>query len=59
MVAFVSTVSFPEYVTNKIAGPKPGLWLSRLLGGVVSSTTVTLSFSQRSKEEASLTPTLC
>jgi len=54
MVVFVSTVSFSGYMATKIAGPKRGLWLSGLLGGVVSSTAATLSFSQRSREEISL-----
>ena len=54
MVVFVSTVSFSGYIANKILGIERSVWLSGLLGGIVSSTAATLSFSQRSKEETSL-----
>jgi uncharacterized membrane protein (DUF4010 family) len=38
----------------KIVGPRQGISLTGLLGGIVSSTPVTLSFAQRSQEEKNL-----
>ena len=49
MVVLISGISFLGYVLNKIVGPKRGLSLTGLLGGLVSSTAVTLSFSQLSQ----------
>jgi uncharacterized membrane protein (DUF4010 family) len=49
MVVFISGISFLGYVLIKVAGPRQGIGLAGLLGGLVSSTAVTLSFSQRSK----------
>ncbi|TAK12845.1 MAG: MgtC/SapB family protein [Anaerolineae bacterium] len=51
MVVFISGISFLGYVLIKVAGPHQGIGLTGLLGGLVSSTAVTLSFSQRSREE--------
>ncbi len=50
MVVFVSGVSFSGYVAIKLWGHQQGIWITSLLGGLVSTTAVTLSFSQRSKE---------
>jgi uncharacterized membrane protein (DUF4010 family) len=54
MVVFVSAVSFSGYVAIKLLGPRRGIGLTGLLGGLVSSTAVTLGFSQRSREVPSL-----
>ncbi|MFQ5858265.1 MAG: MgtC/SapB family protein [Anaerolineae bacterium] len=54
MVVFISAVSFSGYVAIKLLGPRHGIGLAGLLGGLVSSTAVTLSFSQRSREVPSL-----
>ncbi|HIQ04247.1 MAG TPA: DUF4010 domain-containing protein [Anaerolineae bacterium] len=54
MVVFISAVSFSGYVAIKLLGPRRGIGLTGLLGGMVSSTAVTLSFSQRSREAPSL-----
>jgi uncharacterized membrane protein (DUF4010 family) len=54
MVVLISGVSFAGYVMVKIVGPKAGLGLTGLLGGLVSSTATTLSFSQRSRSAATL-----
>lgn len=51
MVVFISGISFLGYVLVKVVGPKKGIGLTGLLGGLASSTAVTLSFSQRSQEE--------
>lgn len=50
MVVFISAVSFLGYVMIKIVGPDRGIGLTGLLGGIVSSTAVTLSFSGRSQD---------
>jgi uncharacterized membrane protein (DUF4010 family) len=54
MVVFISGISFLGYVLVKVVGPRQGIGLTGLLGGLVSSTAVTLSFSQRSEKEIEL-----
>jgi uncharacterized membrane protein (DUF4010 family) len=54
MVVFISGISFLGYVAIKIVGPEQGIGLTGFLGGLVSSTAVTLSFSERSKREPEL-----
>lgn len=54
MVIFVSGVGFVGYALMKGLGPGKGIGLSGLLGGLVSSTAVTLSFAHRSRREADL-----
>lgn len=54
MVVFISGISFLGYVAIKIIGPQQGIGLTGLLGGLVSSTAVTLSFSERSNREPQL-----
>ena len=51
MVVFISGVNFIGYVLVKVLGSQHGIGLTGLLGGLVSSTAVTLSFSHRSQEE--------
>lgn len=54
MVVFISGISFCGYVLIKLVGPRQGIGLTGLLGGLVSSTAVTLSFSQRSQKASHL-----
>ncbi|MFQ6100172.1 MAG: MgtC/SapB family protein [Anaerolineae bacterium] len=54
MVVFISGIGFLGYVLVKVVGPRQGIGLTGLLGGLVSSTAVTLSFSQRSQDETGL-----
>jgi uncharacterized membrane protein (DUF4010 family) len=54
MVVFISGISFLGYALIKILGPRRGIGLSGLLGGLVSSTAVTMSFAQRSHGNAKL-----
>jgi len=54
MVVFISGISFLGYVTIKIIGARRGIGLTGLLGGIASSTAVTLSFSQRSRSNPEL-----
>ncbi|MCA9928793.1 MAG: DUF4010 domain-containing protein, partial [Anaerolineales bacterium] len=54
MVVLISGISFLGYVLVKVVGSNRGVGLTGLLGGLVSSTAVTLSFSQRSQKDAQL-----
>ena len=54
MVVFISAINFVGYISIKIIGPQQGIGLTGLLGGMVSSTAVTLSFSERSHREPGL-----
>lgn len=48
MVVFISGISFLGYVMIKVVGPRRGVALTGLFGGLASSTAVSLSFAQRS-----------
>ena len=50
MVVFISGISFLGYLLIKIVGARRGVGLTGLLGGLASSTAVTLSFAQRSRD---------
>jgi uncharacterized membrane protein (DUF4010 family) len=50
MVVLISGISFLGYVLVKLVGSQRGVGLTGLMGGLVSSTAVTLSFSQRSQQ---------
>lgn len=50
MVVLIAGISFAGYVLVKIFGSRKGLSLTGMMGGLVSSTAVTLSFSQKSRE---------
>jgi uncharacterized membrane protein (DUF4010 family) len=54
MVVFISGINFTGYLAIKFVGPERGIGLTGLLGGIVSSTGVTLGFSERSNRESSL-----
>ena len=54
MVVFISGISFLGYLLIKIVGSRRGIGLTGLLGGLVSSTAVTLSFSERSQDHPAL-----
>jgi uncharacterized membrane protein (DUF4010 family) len=54
MVVFISGISFSGYIAIKLVGPEQGIGFTGFLGGLVSSTAVTLSFSERSKKENAL-----
>lgn len=51
MVVFISAISFIGYVLIKLVGSRRGVGLTGLLGGLVSSTAVTLSFTQQSRSQ--------
>ncbi len=54
MVVFISGINFLGYILVKVVGPKKGIGISGLLGGLASSTATTLSFSQRSQTQEGL-----
>ncbi|MAU01353.1 MAG: hypothetical protein CL608_29785 [Anaerolineaceae bacterium] len=54
MVVLISGISFLGYILIKLVGSRQGIGLTGLLGGLASSTAVTLSFSQRSQKESEL-----
>ncbi len=54
MVVFISGISFLGYILIKLVGAHRGVGLTGILGGLASSTAVTLSFSQRSRSVTGL-----
>jgi len=54
LVVLIAAVSFVGYVLFKIIGTKKGIQLLSFLGGIASSTAVTLSFTSLSKEHKQL-----
>ena len=54
MVVLISGISFLGYVLIKFVGSRRGIGLTGLLGGLASSTAVTLSFAQRSRKNSDL-----
>ncbi len=58
MVVLISGISFLGYILIQIGGAKRGLGLTGLLGGLASSTAVTLSVAERSHDAKGLNTTL-
>lgn len=56
LVVLISAIGFAGYVAVRIFGARKGLGLTGLLGGLASSTAVTLTFSGRAKESPELVP---
>jgi uncharacterized membrane protein (DUF4010 family) len=52
LVILVSTIGFIGYELSKRFGSKVGLWLSGLLGGIVSSTAVTIAAGRLAQKDA-------
>jgi uncharacterized membrane protein (DUF4010 family) len=50
MVVLISGLNFASYLLIKIVGAEHGIGIAGLLGGLASSTAVTLAFSQRSRQ---------
>jgi uncharacterized membrane protein (DUF4010 family) len=55
MIALVAGISFAGYVAARTIGGGRGLLVTGLIGGLVSSTAVTMTFAGRAKEEPKLT----
>jgi uncharacterized membrane protein (DUF4010 family) len=58
MVVLISAVNFISYILVKVVGPEHGFGLTGLLGGLVSSTAVSLGFAQRSRAQPEQSPAL-
>jgi uncharacterized membrane protein (DUF4010 family) len=58
MVVLLSGINFASYLLIKIVGTEHGLGIAGLLGGMVSSTAVTLGFSRRSRQDGADVPAL-
>lgn len=58
MVVLISGLNFASYLLVKLVGAEHGIGLTGLLGGLVSSTAVTLGFAQRSHKEPEQVGTL-
>ena len=54
MVVLISGIGFLGYILVKLVGSRHGIGLTGFLGGLVSSTAVTLTFAQRSQKESQL-----
>lgn len=58
LVLFFSGMSFVGYIARRIVGPKAGYAWAGLLGGLISSTNVTLTFARDSARKPDLSPSL-
>lgn len=57
LVVLISGISFVGYVLSKVISTARSIGLSGLIGGIASSTAVTLSFSERSKTNEAMSLT--
>ncbi len=55
-VVFISGIGFVGYVLIKLVGPGKGIWLTGVLGGIASSTALTLNLAGRSRENEDYAP---
>ena len=51
LVLFFSGLSFAGYISRRIAGSQRGYPIAGMIGGIISSTSVTLSFARLSRSE--------
>jgi uncharacterized membrane protein (DUF4010 family) len=58
MITLVAGISFAGYVASRFVGSRRGILVTGLLGGLASSTAVTLTFAGRAKETPPLVPLL-
>lgn len=58
MVILIAGISFVGYILFKLIGTKRGVFVLSILGGIASSTALTLSYTQRSKEVDSISRSL-
>jgi uncharacterized membrane protein (DUF4010 family) len=56
LVVILASVNFAGYVASRTLGARRGLAIAALVGGLVSSTAVTVSLSERVRRESRLTP---
>ncbi len=55
-VVFISGIGFVGYGLIKLVGPGKGIWLIGVLGGIASSTALTLNLAGRSKDNEEYAP---
>ena len=58
IVLLFSALNFAGFVARRLVGTSRGLGITGALGGVISSTAVTLTFSRQSRVDAALGPAL-
>ncbi|MBK1700942.1 MgtC/SapB family protein [Thiococcus pfennigii] len=58
LVVLVAGISFAGYFAMKLAGPRSGLFLTAVLGGLASSTALTISFAKLGRSHPGMTPLL-
>lgn len=58
IVLLFSALNFAGFVARRVVGASRGLGITGALGGVISSTVVTLTFSRQSRADAALGPAL-
>ena len=51
LVVLICGISLAGYLVSRFLGPTASVWISGILGGVISSTATTVSFSRQSTEE--------
>lgn len=56
VVVLIAGISFVGYVAMRLYGPRKGLGVTAIAGGLVSSTAVTLTFSARGRKQPHLAP---
>jgi len=54
MTILIAAISYAGYIATRLAGPRRGLLYAGAVGGLVSSTTVTLVYSQLVKKQPAL-----
>ncbi|MBI1753253.1 MAG: MgtC/SapB family protein [Acidobacteria bacterium] len=54
MVALIAAVDFMGYALNRVLGSRRGAALTGLVGGLISSTVVTVTMSRQAREDATL-----
>jgi len=55
-VVLISALSFTGYIAMRLLGPGRGMLVSAAVGGLVSSTAVTISFANRTKHTPAMAP---
>lgn len=58
MTVLVGTISYAGYIAVRLAGERKGLLAAGLLGGLVSSTTVTWTYARLARRDAGALPAL-
>lgn len=54
MTILIAAISYGGYIATRLAGARRGLFYAGAVGGLISSTTVTLVYSQRARKDPAL-----